>query len=104
MHIDSCFDSGNIEVVELLDGNRAMLRIRKDAGHEHMQWFHFRVDGARGKVSTLQIMNAGEASYPRAWDGYRVCTRVDRQLWTRVDTEFADGVLTIRHQPEVQLQ
>ena len=104
MHIDSHFDSGNIEVVELLEGNRAKLRIRKDAGGEHMQWFHFRVDGAQGAACTLEIINAGEASYPRAWTGYRVCTSVDRETWTRVDTEFEGGVLTIRHQPEGQLQ
>mgnify|MGYP004001548849 FL=1 len=41
MHIDSHFDSGNIEVVEILDNNVANLRIKKDAGDEHMQWFHF---------------------------------------------------------------
>ena len=29
MHIDSHFDSGNIEVVELLDNNIANLRIKK---------------------------------------------------------------------------
>ena len=95
MHIDSHFDSGNIEVVELLDNNTANLRIQMDAGDEHMQWFHFRVDGAKGKDVSLRIVNAGEASYPKAWNGYRVCTSVDRQTWTRVDTTFEDGVLTI---------
>ena len=41
-------------------------------------------------------------SYPTAWNGYRVCTSVDRQTWTRVDTTFEDGVLTIAHKPEVR--
>ncbi|MBJ94109.1 MAG: hypothetical protein CMP23_06475 [Rickettsiales bacterium] len=104
MHIDSQFDSGNIEVVEILSGGRANLRIRMDAGDEHMQWFYFRVDGARGQACTFRIINAGDASYPKAWDGYRVCTSVDRQTWTRVDTRFADGVLTIEHQPHGQMQ
>ena len=104
MHIDSHFDSGNIEVVDITDDTHAKLRIRKDAGDEHMQWFYFRVDGAAGKACTLQIINAGDASYPRAWNGYRVCTSVDRENWTRVDTEFEDGVLTIAHMPEAQMQ
>ena len=104
MHIDSHFDSGNIDVIELLDNNIANLRIKKDAGDEHMQWFHFRVDGAKDKGVTLRIVNAGDASYPKAWNGYRVCTSVDRQTWTRVDTNFEDGVLTIAHQPEGQMQ
>jgi murein tripeptide amidase MpaA len=104
MHIDSNFDSGNIEVVEIKGDNCADLRIRKDAGDEHMQWFHFRLDGALGKECTLRILNAGEASYPEAWDGYSVCASVDRQTWTRAQTTFADGVLTIHHRPEGQLQ
>ena len=103
MQIDAFFDSGNIEVVEL-DGNRAELRIRKDVGDEHMQWFYFRVDGARDEACTLRILNAGEASYPKAWQGYRVCTSLDRQTWTRVDTSFEAGVLTIQHRPEGQMQ
>ena len=104
MHIDSHFDSGNIEVVEIGHGNRADLRIRMDAGDEHMQWFYFRVDGARDESCTLRILNAGQASYPKAWTGYRVCTSVDRQTWTRVDTSFEDGVLTIEHRPVGQMQ
>ena len=55
MHIDSHFDSGNIEVVEILDDNVANLRMKKDAGDEHMQWFHFRVDGAQHQACTLRI-------------------------------------------------
>lgn len=104
MHIDAAFDSGNIDVVKLHAGNQADLRIRKDAGGEHMQWFYFRVDGAQGEDCILRILNAGEVSYPKAWKGYRVCTSVDRQLWTRVDTSFEDGVLSISHRPEGQMQ
>jgi murein tripeptide amidase MpaA len=104
MHIDSNFDSGNIDVVEVHPDNRANLRIRKDVGDEHMQWFYFRVDGARNTPCTLRILNAGEASYAKGWKGYRVCTSVDRQIWTRVDTHFSDGVLTIRHRPEGHMQ
>ena len=104
MQIDASFDSGNIEVVALKDENHADLHIRKDAGDEHMQWFHFRVDGARGEACTLRIINAGDVSYPEAWSGYRVCRSVDRQVWTRVDTRYVDGVLTIEHRPEGDMQ
>ena len=104
MHIDAHFDSGNIEVVKIQPGNCADLRIKKDAGDVHMQWFYFRVDGAQDEPITLRILNAGEASYPKAWDGYRVCTSTDRQSWLRVDTTFEDGVLSIAHQPEGQMQ
>ena len=52
----------------------------------------------------LKIINAGDASYPKGWDGYRVCTSIDRQTWTRVETNYHEGVLTIEHCPEGQLQ
>ena len=103
MHIDAHFDSGNIEVVAINEGHQADLRIKKDAG-EHMQWFYFRVDGAHNTACTLRIINAGDASYPKAWDGYRVCTSVDRHTWTRADTRYENGVLIIEHQPESQMQ
>ena len=104
MHIDSNFDSGNIDIVDIHEGKYADLLIKKDAGGEHMQWFYFRVDQAVDTAITLRILNAGEASYPKAWDGYRVCTSVDRQTWVRVNTTYHDGVLTIEHTPEAQMQ
>ena len=104
VHIDDHFDSGNIEIVQITADHCADLRIKMDAGDEHMQWFYFRVDGARNKECTFRLVNAGAASYPRAWDGYRVCTSTDRQIWTRVDTTFEEGVLTIKHRPETQMQ
>jgi len=104
MHIDANFDSGNIEVIRINEDHCAELKIRKDVGDEHMQWFYFRVDGARGDLCTLHITNAGEASYPKAWSGYRVCTSTDRHTWMRVDTTFEDGVLTIKHRPEGHMQ
>ncbi|MFX9038873.1 M14-type cytosolic carboxypeptidase, partial [Acinetobacter baumannii] len=33
-------------------------------------------------------------------EGYRAVASYDRQDWFRVDTSYADGVLTIRHAPQ----
>lgn len=104
MHIDANFDSGNIDVVSQNDRGEFALRIRKDAGEQHLQWFHFRLDGARNQSCVLQIVNAGETSYPHAWKGYNVCTSSDRETWERVETEYEDGVLTVHHQPEADMQ
>ncbi len=103
MHVSSAFDSGNIEVVDASDPTDVRLRIRLDAGGDHMQWFHFRVAGARGERLTLAIENAGKASYPKAWDGYRAVASYDRDEWFRVPTRYADGTLYIEHQPEADL-
>ncbi|HJN77354.1 MAG TPA: M14-type cytosolic carboxypeptidase [Myxococcota bacterium] len=89
MHISGSFDSGNIE---LRDGE---LHIRHDVGGEHMQWFHFRVTGARGEACTLRLVNAKAASYPEAWEGYRACVSSDRKAWRRVDTRYIGGALEI---------
>jgi murein tripeptide amidase MpaA len=101
MHISSRFDSGNIDVVRAEDPADVRLRIRPDPGPDgFFQWFHFRISGVRGEALCLRIENAGEASYPKGWEGYSACVSADREVWTRAETGFADGVLTIRHTPE----
>lgn len=101
MHIASGFDSGNIDIVRADSPDDVRLRIKPDPGPDgFFQWFHFRVSGVRGESLCLRIENAGDASYPKGWEGYRACVSADRETWTRAETEFADGVLTIRHQAE----
>ena len=89
MHISACFDSGNIDI---RDGE---LHIRHDVGDEHMQWFHFRVSGARGERVSLRLVNARAASYPDAWEGYRACVSSDRKSWHRVESRYTNGALEI---------
>lgn len=45
---------------------------------EHMQWFYFRVSNALDETLNCRIINAGQASFPRAWRGYNVCASYDR--------------------------
>ena len=102
MQITSTFDAGNIEVLEIRAPQHATeasasLRIRKDAGGDHLQWFHFRVLGARGKTVTLRIENAGETSYPAGWPDYQACVSHDRVHWGRTETHYDGQSLEIRH-------
>ncbi len=97
--ISADFDGGNIDVISLSGGN-AELTIRKDRHSEFYQWFYFRVDGAGGVPLTLRITNCGGSAYPMGWPGYRACASNDDAEWTRADTSYADGVLTIRHMPK----
>lgn len=101
MHISAAFDSGNIEVVDATDPANIQLRIRPDAGGDHMQWFHFRVVGALEVPLTLRLLNAKDCSYPKAWEGYQAAASDDRMEWYRVPTTYKDGALVIRHTPEV---
>lgn len=102
MHISSTFDAGNIQVVSI-EEHHASLRIRPDVGDEHLQWFYFRVSGARGEQVTLDIENAGQVSYPKAWPGYQARVSVDREDWIQAPTSYKDGVLSIQVQPDADV-
>lgn len=100
MHINASFDSGNIEVIDVENPAAVRLAIRKDTNADFFQWFHFRAAGVRGAACAFRIENAGKASYTRGWENYRAVASYDRQEWFRVETGYADGVLTISHTPE----
>ncbi|MFN2098969.1 M14-type cytosolic carboxypeptidase [Altererythrobacter sp. MF3-039] len=100
--IDAEFDSGNIEV-RSIDGNSAVLVIRKDHLSEFAQWFHFRVSGAAGRELELKIVDLSQSAYPAGWPGYNACVSEDREYWARATSTYdkaADGgCLTIRYTP-----
>ncbi|GAX84684.1 hypothetical protein CEUSTIGMA_g12105.t1 [Chlamydomonas eustigma] len=109
LSVQSNFDSGNIEVVSIGEEGDIHLKIRPDPWCEtdqanHMQWFHYRVRGVRGKSLKMSIINAGHASYPtEGWDGYHACASYDLEHWFRIKTTTYDhhtGVLSIQHNPE----
>eukprot|EP00878_Enallax_costatus_P010763 GHUV01011240.1.p1 GENE.GHUV01011240.1~~GHUV01011240.1.p1 ORF type:complete len:336 (+),score=49.72 GHUV01011240.1:1466-2473(+) len=58
--------------------------------------------GVRGKPLTLNIFNAGDCSYPVAWEGYQACASYDLERWFRVPTKYSKeaGTLTIQHTPD----
>lgn len=103
IQIHSAFDSGNIEVLSI-DGSQARLTIRKDAGSEFFQWFHFRISGAKGQDLVLRLTGLAASAYPQGWPAYRACVSEDREYWGRADTAWDKdedgGTLTIRHRPE----
>ena len=96
--ISAAFDSGNIE--HLASNNGVVsLKIKPDLFTElekksHLQWWYFRSIGAVGPTS-YEIVNAGDVSFPGAWEGYQVCASTDRQTWSRVaSTTYSDGKLS----------
>ena len=101
MQISDSFDAGNIDLIDASDPKDVRLKIRKDEGSDHFQWFHFRVTGARDQALALNIINAGEASYTDGWKNYRACYSYDRVNWRRVaETSYQNGTLTISHTPQ----
>ena len=104
MKISSQFDSGSIDVLSIDPAGQARLQLRKDVVSDTAvdirQWFHFRLQGARGKAVDLCIENASRATFPGGWPGYRACASYDRSSWFRVPTTYVDGQLTISHTPQ----
>jgi murein tripeptide amidase MpaA len=98
--INAAFDGGNIEVALADAPDDIQLNIRKDSQSDFFQWFSFRLTGARGQDCVIRIMNAGQASYTRGWEGYQAVASSDRVTWRRVPTTYENGVLTIRDTPE----
>src|SRR4051812_48464058 len=104
MRIFAPDDGGNIEVVASEDPSHISLAIRPDRdAPEFMQWFHFSVEGARGVPLHFKIINAGECTYPDAWEGYDVCASHDLTHWFRVRAQFDDETLSFHHTPKNDL-
>lgn len=100
--VHSAFDSGNINVSKI-EGSTLDLEIKDDAGGEFRQWFHFRVAGVRDQDLVMRITNCAGSAYPLGWPGYQARVSTDRETWVLAETEYADGVLTIRATPETDI-
>ncbi|KAF6262183.1 peptidase M14, carboxypeptidase A [Scenedesmus sp. NREL 46B-D3] len=57
------------------------------------RWFNFRMTNVAGQELTLHINNAGQCSFPAAWQGYQACASYD------LEHGSDSGVLTIQHTP-----
>lgn len=88
--ISSCFDGGNITVLSATNPNEIQLEIRSDNQSQFLQWFYFRLSGAKGLDCNLSIRNASQTTYPKGWEGYSVATSHDLASWYRTASEY-DG-------------
>ena len=100
IQIFSHFDGGNIDVVKAEQADAIHLRIRRDVGDRHMQWFYFQLCNGRGQDCVMSLDNAGEVSYTDGFKGYQAVASVDQEHWFRVPSEFDGNKLIIRHRPE----
>ena len=91
LQINSHFDSGNIEVINVEAADNIRLRIRKDSNSEFFQWFHFRLAAPAGTDVRIIIENAGECSYAEGWYDYQCAASHDRHAWFRITTTHYDG-------------
>lgn len=88
LHINSQFDGGNIQVIDVSDPGAIKLSIRTDASSSFLQWFYFSMAGVAGKTCEVSIVNAGQTSYAGGWQDYDVVSSTDRHVWRRTLSRF----------------
>ncbi|MYN08491.1 M14 family metallopeptidase [Pseudoduganella aquatica] len=94
------FDAGAIDVLRADDPSAIDLNIRKDSAADIIQWFYFRVQGAKATPLTMNFLNAGQAAYPDGWKDYQAVASYDRDTWFRVPTSYDGKTMVIEHTPE----
>lgn len=102
MRIDTDFHGGSIEVLSATKPSDVRLALRADTHADFTQWFCFRVTGAKGVPCTFVIENAGDATFPDAFEGYRAVRSEkldDEEGWLRVATTYDESALTISDTP-----
>lgn len=99
MRISSNFDGGNIHCLNINDEGEIDLNIKKDNNSDFLQWFYFKLCGAKNKDCSLNILNAGKTSYVEGWKDYQTLASYDNKSWFRVNTVFDGEVLKIKHKP-----
>lgn len=100
LSISSSFDAGNIEVVSINNPKNIQLKIEKDSNSDFLQWFYFRMQGAKDLACKLNILNAGDAAYPEGWENYQARASYDRNTWFQIPTNYDDGILSMDFTPE----
>jgi len=88
------FDSGNVRVVDATNPQDIRLEIREEPMTEgtdkrrHFQWFYFRASNVKGVSCRYRLTNAAKASFPEAWEGYKVAysyaPSAENPQWLRV--------------------
>jgi murein tripeptide amidase MpaA len=102
MHINSQFDSGNINVISIDDPSNIQLSINKDHQSDFHQWFHFKLHTTPFINHKMTIVDADKTAYPEGWQDYKALASYDRETWFRVDTEYTGKSLVIDFTPEYE--
>jgi murein tripeptide amidase MpaA len=97
--ISDRFDGGAIEILRADDPAAIELAIRRDSHADVLQWFHFRLQGARGQSCTMRLTNAAQAAFPDGWRDYQAVASYDLEHWFRVPTTYDGQALTVTHTP-----
>ncbi len=105
MHVSGNFECGAIRVHDVSNPRHAKLMLKPDVNPAFKQWFFFRVTGATGGITTLEIIDAGGYDsmkskegldgHPTLWENYAAYASYDCVTWFNVPTRFDGSSLVI---------
>ena len=99
LQINSQFDGGNIECIDCTSAQNIRLSIKADHNSRFLQWFYFRLSGAKGLACKLHLSNADQGAFPSGWENYRAVASYDREDWFRIDTHYTGEQLILDIEP-----
>ena len=99
ININTKFDAGSIEVVDINQPENIILKIRKDTNSHFAQWFYFQVNGVKDKEAVFNFIEMDKTAYPEGWVDYKVCVSYDNCTWFRVPTSFDGKTLSCGFTP-----
>lgn len=88
--VNTKFDAGSIEVVDISEANNLQFRLQGDTKSHFAQWFYFQLSNVAHKDLGITISDLRNSAYPEGWKGYSICVSYDNNYWFRVPTVF-DG-------------
>ncbi len=97
MLINSNFDSGSIEVLNLDNSSNlkaiATVKVRKDTNSHFAGWFYFQISNIKQEALEIMFMDMNNTTYPLAWDNYNICFSFDNVNWYRNKTIYSNNIL-----------
>lgn len=98
--VNTKFDAGSIEVIDITNPKNLQFKIRKDSNSEFAQWFYFQLNNVLDRELNINIGDLSKTAYPDGWKNYSICVSYDNQYWFRVKTKIVADKLVVNFKSE----
>lgn len=100
INVNTKFDAGSIEVVNIRQNDNLQFKIRHDTNSNFAQWFYFQLNNVHNQELKISLLDLSTTAYPKGWENYSICVSYDNQYWFRVPTQFDGNTLTFTFKSE----
>lgn len=98
--INTAFDAGSIEIIDITKQSNLQIKIRKDTNSHFAQWFYFQLHTTNLEELSLNFVDMDKTAYPDGWKNYNICMSYDNIYWFRVKSKFKNNTLSCTFKPE----